>query len=103
MVLSVVVILFEDKSKENFWHDMLKMNNENNRIMFKICLKLTSNCLSCELRTYFNPIQDVFFRSCLQIRVGGGFLAPLPKIRHTYPIMMKLGSYTLPKEDPKNV
>ena len=29
--------------------------------------------------------------------------APLPKICHTYPTMMKLGSYTLPKEDPKNI
>ena len=28
---------------------------------------------------------------------------PLPKIFHTYPTMMKLGSYTLPKEDPKNI
>ena len=27
----------------------------------------------------------------------------LPKICHTYPTMMKLGSYTLPKEDPKNI
>ena len=26
---------------------------------------------------------------------------PLPKIYHTYSTMMKLGSYTLPKEDPK--
>ena len=47
MVLSVVVILFDDNSKENFWHDRLKMNNGNNRIMFKICLKLTSNYFSC--------------------------------------------------------
>ena len=28
---------------------------------------------------------------------------PLPKICHTYPTMMKLSSYTLPKEDPKNI
>ena len=28
---------------------------------------------------------------------------PLPKICHTYPTMMKLGSYTLSKEDPKNI
>ena len=30
---------------------------------------------------------------------GGG----LPKISHTYRTMMKLGSYTLPKEDAKNM
>ena len=30
---------------------------------------------------------------------GGG----LPKIYHTYRTMMKLGSYTLPKEDAKNM
>ena len=28
--------------------------------------------------------------------------APLPKFCHTFPKMMKLGSYTLAKEDPKN-
>ena len=28
---------------------------------------------------------------------------PFPKICHTYPTVMKLGSYTLPKEDPKNI
>ena len=27
---------------------------------------------------------------------------PLPKMCHTYLAMMKLGSYALPKEDPKN-
>ena len=34
---------------------------------------------------------------------GGAFWLPLPKIRHKNPTMMKLDSYTLPKEDPKNV
>ena len=36
---------------------------------------------------------------------GRGRLKGLPfrKIGHMYPAMMKLGSYTLPKEDPKNV
>ena len=35
---------------------------------------------------------------------GGGKKAPLPKICHTYPTIMKLGhSYTLSKEDPKNI
>ena len=29
--------------------------------------------------------------------------APLPKICYTHPTMMKLGSYNLPKEDPKNI
>ena len=34
---------------------------------------------------------------------GGGAKYPLPKIRQTYPTMITLGSYTLPKEDPKNL
>ena len=38
----------------------------------------------------FNPIQDGLFWG--SSRTGGGFLAPLPKIRHTYPTMMKLGT-----------
>ena len=31
----------------------------------------------------------------------GGQKAPLPKICHTYPTIMKFGSYTLSKEDSK--
>ena len=34
---------------------------------------------------------------------GGGKKAYLPKIFHIYPTMMKLDSFTLPKEDPKNI
>ena len=34
---------------------------------------------------------------------GGRQKAPLPKICHTYPTMVKLDSYTLPKEDSKNI
>ena len=37
----------------------------------------------------FNPIQDGYFRGCS--RMGGPF-SPLPKICHTYPTMMKLGT-----------
>ena len=50
-----------------------------------------------------NPIQDGLFWGCSRMG-GGAFLAPpLSKIRHTYAAMIKHGSYTLPKEDPKNV
>ena len=49
-----------------------------------------------------NPIQDGLFWGCSQIRRGGK--APLPKICHTYLAIMKLGhSYSLSKEDPKNI
>ena len=41
-------------------------------------------------------IQDGHFRGCSGM---GGKKVPLPKIYHTYPTMMKLGSYTLPKGD----
>ena len=34
---------------------------------------------------------------------GWGSKRPLPKICHTYPTMMKFGSYTLPKECAKNI
>ena len=33
----------------------------------------------------------------------GGNKAPLPKICDTCPTMIKLGSYNLPKEDPKTI
>ena len=54
--------------------------------------------LLCEAKV--NPIQDGLFRGCSRMGGGGGLFAHLPKIRHTNPTMMKLGSYTLPKEDP---
>ena len=53
----------------------------------------------------FNPIQDGLFRGCSRM-MGGGVKskkAPLPKICHTYPTMMKIDSYTLPKDDQKNI
>ena len=38
----------------------------------------------------FNPIQDGLFRGCSRME-GGLFWPPLPKIRFTYPTVMKLG------------
>ena len=38
----------------------------------------------------FNPVQDGHFRGCSLM--GYPKKAPLPKICHTYPIMMKLGT-----------
>ena len=40
-----------------------------------------------------NPIQDGHFRGCSRTR-GRGSKSPLPKICHTYPTMMKLGTVT---------
>ena len=39
-----------------------------------------------------NPIQDGHFRGCSQM--GGAKRPPIPKISHTYPTMMKLGTVT---------
>ena len=41
-------------------------------------------------RGVLNPIQDGLFRGCL--RMEGAKRPPLPKICHTYPTMMKLGT-----------
>ena len=50
-----------------------------------------SQANSCTLLILlFNPIQDGLFRGCS--RMGGTFSAPLLKIRHTYPTMIKLGT-----------
>ena len=40
----------------------------------------------------FNLIQDGHFRGCSQMGMGGGKKAPLPKICHTCPTSMKLGT-----------
>ena len=50
-----------------------------------------------------NPIQDGLFWGYSQMGRGGAKSPPLPKICYTYPAMMKLGNYTLPKEDLKNM
>ena len=34
---------------------------------------------------------------------GGQKGPPLHKVCHTHPTLMKLGSYTLPREEPKNI
>ena len=41
-----------------------------------------------------NPIQDGLFRGCSRMGGGGGgqIGPPIPKIFHTYPTMMKLGT-----------
>ena len=51
----------------------------------------------------FNPIQDGLFQGFSRMGTRGQKGLPLPKIFHTYPTMMKLGNYTLPKQDPKNI
>ena len=38
-----------------------------------------------------NPIQHGLFRGCSRMGAWGGFWPPFPKIRHTYPTIMKLG------------
>ena len=58
--------------------------------------KLINFCIF--LLPHINPIQDGPFRGCSRM---GGQKRPLPKSYHICPTMMKLGSYTLPKEDQK--
>ena len=53
-----------------------------------------------------NPIQYGLLRGCSRMgwRLGRKSSPPsLPKNCQTYLAMMKLGSYTLPNEDPKNI
>ena len=66
---------------------------------FNLCKKLFFNT------AFLNPIQDGSFWGCSWMGGGrGGEPKKLPpKICHTYPTATKLGSYTLPKEDPKNI
>ena len=41
---------------------------------------------------FVNPIQDGLFRGCSWVGRGGAKRLALPKICHTYPTMMKLGT-----------
>ena len=59
-----------------------------NRSRNQKTIQLDVFCQSLKLTTGFNPIHDGLFRGCS--RMGGEpFWPPLPKIRHTYPKMMK--------------
>ena len=48
--------------------------------------------LKKEIMKEVNPIQDGLFQACS--RMEGAEKGPLPKICHTYPILMKLGTVT---------
>ena len=61
---------------------------------------LNSVTVSKQKLESLSPIQDGHFWATHR---WGAKRPPLLKICHTYPTMMKLGSYTLPKEDPKNI
>ena len=54
---------------------------------FSTISKILSNIHN---KVCFNPIRDGLFQGCA--RMGGGKKAPLPKICHTYPTIMKLGT-----------
>ena len=49
------------------------------------------NSEAFQFETFFNLIQDGPFWGCSRMR-GGKKKSPLPKIRHTYPTMMKLST-----------
>ena len=70
-------------------------------------ISFKEQCKISVLETFkvkIHPIRDGLFGAAHRWRGGrGGKKAPLPKISHTYPTMMKLGSYTLPKIYPKNI
>ena len=53
-------------------------------------IEVIRNIQKQPLRGDLNPIQDGQFRGCS--RMGGDKKAPLPKICHTYPTIMKLGT-----------
>ena len=57
--------------------------------MNPLCLKQKK--ISLKLNLNVNPIQDGLFRDCSQIGEGKT-PPPLPKVCHTYPAMMILGT-----------
>ena len=61
-----------------------------NSVLFQFCADGNEKSKSAAI----NPIQDGLFWGCS--RMGAGpFLPSIPKIRHTYPTMMKLGTVIL--------
>ena len=85
-----------DLSYEIFFKNRVKDKNNlfiKRNIAFlsrtKVYLNYKSIVLSRTKVYFLNPIQDGLFRGCSRMGRGGGFL---PKIRHTYPTMIKLGT-----------
>ena len=74
------------------YRDYKNFNNE--KFQSDICkMNLNTTNLEGFMKTVFhifNPVHDGLFRGCS--RMAGGKKAPLPKICHTYPTMMKLGT-----------
>ena len=67
-------------------------------------ISFKEQCKISVLETFkvkLHPIHDGLFGAAHGW--GGAKRTLLPKISHTYPTMMKLGSYTLPKIYPKNI
>ena len=60
--------------------------------LFAILLTFTLKLLSHTQIYSINPIQDGHFWGCSRMGGGGREKAPLPKICHTYPTVMKLGT-----------
>ena len=66
-----------------------------NSLSLSITTKKTISSYLKAISSYLNPIQDGLFQDCSWMEGEGE-----TNICHTYPTAMKLGSYTLPKEDP---
>ena len=87
-------------TKQYYKIKLLKEFFSNNTDFFRQHLPNYADFFRVHINKYwcFNPIQNGLFWTCS----GMGGLFSHPKICHTYPTMMEHGSYTLPKEDPKN-
>ena len=77
---------------------------ENKSLQVKTCVFTILKHFPTTGKNSHQPYSRWAFLGLLTDGRGGKKPPPSPfsKICHTYPTLMKLGSYTLPKEDPKN-
>ena len=82
-------------------YKIISINSFNTYLLSLISFTNIFHCRRMNIDS-FNPIQDGLFWSCS--RIGGGKKVPLPKICHTYPTIMILGT-VVPylKEDKRNI
>ena len=68
------------------------MTGQSGSHCFILDLKTSNESRQRNLLYGFNSIQDGLFRGCSRMGWGRGQKGPLPKICHTYPTMMELGT-----------
>ena len=74
-----------------FWGVTDRVLDDINKIPLKMSQKIS---FLAQFQPFLNSIQDELFQGCSRMKGRGVKRPPLPKICHTHPTVMKLGTVT---------